>query len=70
MSQEKLNELEAELGQHRGSMPLGYTDSAGTWQKASSVQLSNTVKTNDDEATREAAWKVCTTGDWRIVPSH
>jgi hypothetical protein len=58
MPQEKLNELEAELGQHRGSMSLGYTDAAGTWQKASSVQLSNTVKTNDDEATREAAWQV------------
>jgi hypothetical protein len=68
--QEKLNELEAELGQHRGSMSLGYTDATGTWQKASSVQLSNTVKTNDDEATREAAWQVRMTGVWRIISSH
>ena len=51
-------------------MALGYSDSAGTWQKASSVQLSNTVKTNDDEANREAAWQVGMAPVGRLVPSH
>ncbi len=57
--QEKLNQLEAELGEHRGSMKLGWTDSAtGEFNKASSVQLSNTIKTCDDEAKRKACWEV------------
>lgn len=56
--QEKLNELEADLGQHRGSMPLGYKNADGEFQKGSSVQLSNTIKTNPDEAVRKAAWEV------------
>lgn len=66
-AQEKLNELEAELGQHRGGMQLGYTDGAGAFHKASSVQLGNTVKTNDDEATREAAWQVRMSAMRRLV---
>lgn len=57
--QEKLNKLEAELGEHRGSMALGYKDPAtGEFRKVSSVQLSNTMKTSEDEATRKACWEV------------
>ena len=59
MLQEKLNKLEAELGEHRGSMALGYKDPAsGDFRKVSSVQLSNTMKTSEDEATRKACWEV------------
>ncbi len=40
-------------------MKLGWTDSAtGEFNKASSVQLSNTIKTCDDEAKRKACWEV------------
>ena len=57
--QEKLNQLEAELGEYRGSMKLGWTDPAtGVFNKASSVQLSNSIKTSDEEAKRKACWEV------------
>ncbi len=39
-------------------MPLGYKNADGEFQKGSSVQLSNTIKTNPDEAVRKAAWEV------------
>ena len=40
-------------------MSLGYKDPVtGEFQKVSSVQLSNTMKTSDDEAKRKACWEV------------
>ena len=57
--QEKLNQLEAELGEYRGAMKLGWTDPAtGDFNKASSVLLSNTMKTSDEEPKRKACWEV------------
>ena len=62
LCQEKLNKLEAELGEHRGSMALGYKEPAGgAFRKVSSVQLSNTMKTSEDEATRKVCWEVAPT---------
>ena len=57
--QERLNQLEAELAQSRNKMNLGYTDqSSGEFKRASSVQLRNTMRTNDNEATRKACYEV------------
>ncbi len=57
--QEKLNHLEAELGEYRGAMKLGWTDPASSdFNKASSVLLSNTMKTSDEEPKRKACWEV------------
>ena len=59
MRQEKLNQLEAELGEYRGAMKLGWTDpETGDFNKASSVLLSNTMKTSDEEPKRKACWEV------------
>ena len=68
-AQEKLNRLEAELGEHRGAMALGYKDPAGgDFRKVSSVQLSNTMKTAEDEATRKACWEVRTSAATDCAP--
>lgn len=56
--QEKLNKLEAELGEHRGGMALGYTPPGAEFQKASSVQIANKIRTDADEGVRKAAWEV------------
>lgn len=49
--------------QSRNTMSLGYTDPAsGEFRKASSVQLRNTMRVSDDEATRKACYEVCV---WR-----
>ena len=56
--QEQLNKLEAELGEHRGGMTLGYTPQGGEFQKASSVQIANKIRTDADEGVRKAAWEV------------
>ncbi|PSC69592.1 peptidase M3 [Micractinium conductrix] len=53
----KLNELEAELAAARNAMALGWTDAQGTFHKASSVQLRNSMRTSDDEATRKACYE-------------
>ena len=40
-------------------MKLGWTDPVtGAFNKASSVQLANSIKTSDDEARRKACWEV------------
>ncbi|KAG2444565.1 hypothetical protein HXX76_001310 [Chlamydomonas incerta] len=55
---EKINSLEAGLSQSRNTMSLGYTDPAsGEFKKASSVQLRNTMRVSDDEATRKACYE-------------
>lgn len=57
--QEKLNQLEADLGQHRNQMALGYTDpESGQFEKGSSVQLRNTMRTDASEGVRKACWEV------------
>ena len=57
--QEKLNQLEADLGQSRNQMSLGYTNpSTGKFMKASSVQLRNTMRTDSSEDVRKACWEV------------
>lgn len=57
--QEKLNQLEADLGQSRNQMSLGYTNaSTGKFVKASSVQLRNTMRTDSSEDVRKACWEV------------
>ncbi|KAG2489329.1 hypothetical protein HYH03_012161 [Edaphochlamys debaryana] len=55
---EKINQLEAALAQSRNTMKLGYTDpSSGEHRAASSVQLRNTMRVADDEATRKACYE-------------
>lgn len=55
---EKLNQLEADLGQHRNQMALGYTDpESGQFEKGSSVQLRNTMRTDASEGVRKACWE-------------
>mmetsp|Transcript_12072 Transcript_12072/g.36231 ORF Transcript_12072/g.36231 Transcript_12072/m.36231 type:complete len:656 (-) Transcript_12072:500-2467(-) len=54
---EQLNKLEAELGEHRGKMALGFTPPGGEFQKASSVQIANKIRTDPDEGIRQAAWE-------------
>ncbi|KXZ48820.1 hypothetical protein GPECTOR_25g405 [Gonium pectorale] len=55
---EKINNLEADLSKARNTMSLGYTDPAtGTFHAASSVQLRNTMRVSDDEATRKACYE-------------
>eukprot|EP00195_Chlamydomonas_chlamydogama_P009741 CAMPEP_0202900574 /NCGR_PEP_ID=MMETSP1392-20130828/11915_1 /ASSEMBLY_ACC=CAM_ASM_000868 /TAXON_ID=225041 /ORGANISM="Chlamydomonas chlamydogama, Strain SAG 11-48b" /LENGTH=623 /DNA_ID=CAMNT_0049586991 /DNA_START=175 /DNA_END=2046 /DNA_ORIENTATION=- len=56
---ERLNTLEAELAAARNEMALGYKDpkAGGEFKKASSVQLANTMRVNDDEATRKACYE-------------
>lgn len=58
MHQEKLNVLEADLGSHRGGMALGFTQPGGEFQKASSVQLANKIRTDENVAVRKAVWEV------------
>lgn len=59
MLQEKLNQLEAELGQWRNQMALGYHDpKTGKFEKGSSVQLRNTMRTDASEDVRKACWEV------------
>ncbi|GFR51274.1 hypothetical protein Agub_g13582 [Astrephomene gubernaculifera] len=55
---EKINSMEAELAQARNQMSLGYTDPAsGTFRPASSVQLRNSLRVSDQEATRKACYE-------------
>ncbi|KAL4458233.1 hypothetical protein ABPG75_013098 [Micractinium tetrahymenae] len=54
---ERVNELEAELQNARNGMALGYTDTQGAFHKASSVQLRNKMRTDDDEAMRKACYE-------------
>lgn len=57
--QEKLNQLEADLGEWRNQMALGYTNpQSGKFEKASSVQLRNTMRTDASEEVRNACWEV------------
>lgn len=57
--QEKLNQLEADLGEWRNQMALGYTHpQSGQFEKASSVQLRNTMRTDASEDVRKACWEV------------
>lgn len=57
--QEKLNQLEADLGEWRNQMALGYTNpQSGKFEKASSVQLRNTMRTDASEEVRKACWEV------------
>ena len=57
--QEKLNQLEADLGEWRNQMALGYTNpQSGKFEKASSVQLRNTMRTDASEDVRKACWEV------------
>lgn len=57
--QEKLNQLEADLGEWRNQMALGYHDpKTGKFEKGSSVQLRNTMRTDASEAVRKACWEV------------
>lgn len=49
---ERINVLEAELAEQRNRMNLGYTNAAGEFVKASSVQLRNTMRTSDSHAVR------------------
>lgn len=56
--QEKLNVLEADLGSHRGGMALGFTQPGGEFQKVSSVQLANKIRTDENVDVRKAAWEV------------
>ena len=66
MPQEKLNQLEADLGQWRNQMALGYSNpKTGQFEKASSVQLRNTMRTDASEDVRKACWEVST----QIPPS-
>ena len=59
MPQEKLNQLEADLGQSRNQMALGYTNpNTGKFEKASSVQLRNTMRTDASQDIRKACWEV------------
>ena len=59
MLQEKLNQLEADLGEWRNQMALGYTNpTSGKFDKASSVQLRNTMRTDASEDVRKACWEV------------
>ena len=61
MPQEKLNQLEADLGQWRNQMALGYNNpKTGQFEKASSVQLRNTMRTDASEDVRKACWEVST----------
>jgi oligoendopeptidase F len=53
----KLNELEADLQTHRGNMNLGYTNSQGTFKKASSVLLRNVMSTSVNEQERRSCWE-------------
>ncbi|MFN8177127.1 MAG: M3 family metallopeptidase [bacterium] len=50
-------EREADLEQARGQMDLGYRDAAGVKVRASSVALSNHVRTNPDADVRHAAFE-------------
>ena len=68
--QEKLNQLEADLQQWRNQMALGWIDSSGQLQKASSVQLRNTMRTDTAEDVRKACWEVePDRPDWQHMPS-
>lgn len=49
---ETINTVEAELAEERNHMHLQYTDEAGNFVSASSVQLRNTMRTSDNEAVR------------------
>ncbi len=50
-------EAEGRLAGARGGMELGYQDSQGAFQKASSVRLGVMLGTDPDEAMRHAAWQ-------------
>ncbi|KAL3147698.1 hypothetical protein ABBQ32_002443 [Trebouxia sp. C0010 RCD-2024] len=55
---EKLNQLEADLGEWRNQMELGYHDpKTGKFEKRSSVQLRNTMRTDASEDVRKACWE-------------
>lgn len=55
------------LPQARNVMSLGYTDPAkGAFTAASSVQLRNTMRVSDDEATRKACYEVRRSGGWLV----
>ena len=57
--QEKLNQLEADLGEWRNQMALGYLNSkTGKFEKGSSVQLRNSMRTDASEDVRKACWEV------------
>lgn len=52
---ETINRLESELAEDRNRMDLGYTDpESGTFIKASSVQLRNSMRSSDSEPLRKA----------------
>ena len=53
---EDVTKLEGELSAARNKMKLGYTVD-GTFKEASSVALRNTMRTNDNEATRKACYE-------------
>src|SRR5262249_54035433 len=50
-------EREAALDRARGEMELGYRDAKGALVRASSVALSNHVRTNPDPVVRQAAFE-------------
>lgn len=56
---DRLNTLEAQLAEARNELALGYNDpqAGGEFKKASSVQLRNTMRVSDDEATRKACYE-------------
>lgn len=50
----KINQLESELAEERNHMPLQYINEKGEIIKASSVQLSNVMRTSDNEDVRKS----------------
>eukprot|EP01060_Flectonema_neradi_P011312 TRINITY_DN183_c3_g1_i1.p1 TRINITY_DN183_c3_g1~~TRINITY_DN183_c3_g1_i1.p1 ORF type:complete len:629 (+),score=148.35 TRINITY_DN183_c3_g1_i1:42-1928(+) len=54
----EITAMEGKLQEERDAMKLGYTDpKTGEFKPASSILLSTTLRTNDDEATRKACYE-------------